>query len=282
MKLEHLSFLTKKKDMVFEIIKGIESNVEKINKGKDREELGHKLLNTTSNFLNSSQKISAIDKFIVKNLKETKLFLQKNSELFITKADKGNVTVILNRSDYNEKMIQLLNDNSTYKKINYNPLKLMKKDTYKLLENWRVKDFLGKNVTKKDISLNNTMLPRIYGLPKIHKQNFPLRPVVSLINTPTYYMSKFFKKILRKSLPSPNSQVKNSFIFKDIISKTKIPTDHIMISLDVSSLFTNVPLDLVINSIKKRWSFIKSATNLSLEEFQKRIEFLMNNNSFSV
>ena len=96
----------------------------------------------------------------------------------------------------------------------------------------------------------------------------------------TYYMSKFFEKILRKSLPSPNSQVKNSFIFKDIISKTKIPTDHIMISLDVSSLLTNVPFDLVINSIKKRWSFIKSATNLPLEDFQKGIEFLMNNTFF--
>ena len=50
-----------------------------------------------------------------------------------------------------------------------------------------------------------------------------------------------------------------------------------MISLDVSSLFTNVPFDLVINGIKKRWSFIKSSTNLPLEDFQKGIEFLMNN-----
>ena len=83
-------------------------------------------------------------------------------------------------------MLQLINDNYTYKKINYNPLKLMKKDTCKLLENWRVKNFLGKNITKKDISLNNTNLPRIYGLPKIHKENFPLRPVVSLINTAIY------------------------------------------------------------------------------------------------
>ena len=60
-------------------------------------------------------------------------------------------------------MLQLVNDNSTYKKINYNPLKLLKKDTCNLLENWRVKDFLGKNITKKDISLNNTNLTRIYG-----------------------------------------------------------------------------------------------------------------------
>ena len=93
-------------------------------------------------------------------------------------------------------------------------------------------------------------------------------------------MSKIFAKILKKSLPSPNSQVKNSFIFKDVISKTKIATDHIMISLDVTSLFTNVPFDLVLNSIKTRWCFIKSATNLPLQEFQKGIEFLKNNTFF--
>ena len=53
-----------------------------------------------------------------------------------------------------------------------------------------------------------------------------------------------------------------------------------MISLDVTSLFTNVPFDLVLNSIKKRWCFIKSATNLPLQEFQKGIKFLMNNTFF--
>ena len=53
-----------------------------------------------------------------------------------------------------------------------------------------------------------------------------------------------------------------------------------MISLDVSSLFTNFPFDLVINSIKKRWSFIKSSTNLPIEDFQKGIELLMNNTFF--
>ena len=91
-------------------------------------------------------------------------------------------------------MLQLLEDNSTYKKINYNPLKLMKKDTYKLLESWRVRDFLGKNATKKDISINNTIIPRIYGLPKIHKQNFPLRPVVSHIIFPLIICQRFLQK----------------------------------------------------------------------------------------
>ena len=93
-------------------------------------------------------------------------------------------------------------------------------------------------------------------------------------------MSKIFEKILKESLPSPNSQVKNSFIFKDVISETKLATDHIMISLDVTSLFTIVPFDLVLKSIKKIWCFIKSATNFPLQEFQKGIEYHMNDPFF--
>ena len=94
-------------------------------------------------------------------------------------------------------------------------------------------------------------MPRIYGLPKIHKENFPLRPVVSLINTPTYNMSKTFANIFKESLLSPKSQVKYSFIFKEVISKIKIPSDHIMISLDVMSLFTNVQLIWQKAALKK-------------------------------
>ena len=52
--------------MVFEIIKDMESNMEKIKKEKDRKEFRHKPLNATSNVLNSSQKMSAVDKSIPK------------------------------------------------------------------------------------------------------------------------------------------------------------------------------------------------------------------------
>ena len=48
-----------------------------------------------------------------------------------------------------------------------------------------------------------------------------------------------------------------------------------MILPHVTFLLTNVPIDLVKNSIEKRWNLIKSATNLPLQEFQKGIEFLI-------
>ena len=57
----------------------------------------------------------------------------------------------------------------------------------------------------------------MYGLPKVHKENCPLRPVVPYINNPSYFMEKFVNNIL-KPVPKPPSIIKNSFEF---ISKIK-------------------------------------------------------------
>ena len=50
----------------------------------------------------------------------------------------------------------------------------------------------------------------MYGLPKIHKENCPMRPVVSCTDTPTYFLAKTFKDILNQALPKPLSFIKNS------------------------------------------------------------------------
>ena len=85
------------------------------------------------------------------------------------------------------------------------------------------------------------------GLSKIHKplvNGFPkLRPILSAINTGTYKWAKFFVPLL-KPFTSNNYTVKDSFDFaKDI---TQQSSKLFMASLDVDSLFTNVPLDETI------------------------------------
>ena len=47
----------------------------------------------------------------------------------------------------------------------------------------------------KCLRLCDSALPRIYGLPKIHKPNLPLRPLVSFIGSAVYELSKFLKKV---------------------------------------------------------------------------------------
>ena len=65
--------------------------------------------------------------------------------------------------------------------------------------------------------------------------------------------------------------IKNSYDFIDKIKDIKIPEDHILISLDVTSLYTNVGERLFIESIEKRYSAISSKFKIPLNELVKLI-----------
>lgn len=54
-----------------------------------------------------------------------------------------------------------------------------------------------------------------------------------------------------------------------------------MISLDVKSLFTNVPKSLVILAIKERWKDISPNTTFSLDQFLYAIEFIIDSTYFT-
>jgi len=56
---------------------------------------------------------------------------------------------------------------------------------------------------------------------------------------------------------------------------------EILISLDVVSLFTNVPLDLAIDSINKRWNYIERHTTISKNEFIRAIKFILDSTFFT-
>ena len=42
---------------------------------------------------------------------------------------------------------------------------------------------------------------KLYGTVKVHKPNFPLRPVVSMVNTPDYALAKFLNNMIKPYLP---------------------------------------------------------------------------------
>ena len=73
----------------------------------------------------------------------------------------------------------------------------------------------------------------------------PIRPIVSNIGTATYQLAKYLAKLL-----SPLSQskytVKSTKDFIEKIRNINLPHGFDMISFDVKSLFTSVPLEETI------------------------------------
>ena len=115
-----------------------------------------------------------------------------------------------------------------------------------LLKTWKSRGSISQSIYN---FLNATVLilSRIYGLSKILKQDYPLI-IVSSISSPLHNLDSSLHKILDKNLNKTNSFIKNSFQKTKTYKRTKVTLldDSFLVSLDVVSLFTNVPFDLVI------------------------------------
>ncbi|MGR8252493.1 reverse transcriptase domain-containing protein, partial [Escherichia coli] len=175
--------------------------------------------------------------------------LRSDKDIIVLKADKGNATVIMNTSDYEEKVKELLNDRNTYKLVSYNPTARIYRNTRALIDKNR--ENLSEDIYNHLHQTQIIQPPKLYGLPKIHKINVPLRPIVSQINAPTYRLAKHLSSLLQPLVGKTTSFVKDSRHFVEILKDLQLQPDELLVSFDVVSLFTNVPLDdclEVINS----------------------------------
>jgi len=69
------------------------------------------------------------------------------------------------------------------------------------------------------------------------------------------------------NIPVIDSHLNNSF---DLIHKLKdlqVDDKYILISLDVVSLFTKIPIDLAIVSVSNRWKFVDDHCSILMKEF---------------
>ena len=84
--------------------------------------------------------------------------------------------------------------------------------------------------------------PRFYGQPKIHQPGVPIRPIVSYSGSPLYSLNKYMANILKAYVKDEKNNAKNSTTFSNYIRNAPIEGDEIMVSFDVISLYTNVPI----------------------------------------
>ena len=121
----------------------------------------------------------------------------------------------------------------------------------------------------------DSVLPRIYGLPKIHKPNVLSRPIVSFVGSATYNLSKFLKNVLSPVVGTTKYSVKNSKEFVDLLSSIKIKDFESQVSFDVVSLLTSVPIDLARSVVLKQLSSnctLVDCTDLCVDDIMKAFD----------
>jgi len=60
-----------------------------------------------------------------------------------------------------------------------------------------------------------------------------------------------------------------------------IPDNYILVSLDVISLFINVPIDSVIEILEEKWSHIEKHSIILKEEFLNAINLVLHSTFFT-
>ena len=178
--------------------------------------------------------------------------LGKNKDV-ITKPDKGNGAVTLDQNLYNNAMKEIISDSSKFKKLIEDPTLKRKASLQRFLRKLKQKNFFNEIEYDKLYPSGSVPAP-IYATPKMHKfsssGSFPkLRPIVASIGTFNYNLARFLCDLLSPLVPNDYS-CKDTFSFVSQIKNANL-SKIFLVSYDVTSLFTNIPLqetiDIAIN-----------------------------------
>lgn len=94
-----------------------------------------------------------------------------------------------------------------------------------------------------------TVIPRFYGLPKIHKASVPLRPIVASRGSITYGVARFVADILKPIVGKNGYALKNSADMVNTLGQVRLEEGEVLVSFDVTALFTKVPVDKSLDII---------------------------------
>ena len=180
--------------------------------------------------------------------------LRNDKNILIQKADKGGSIVVLNTKDYVNKMLNMLSDPVTYTEIPSINLNNAKNEIDKIIEHLFSYDFISRK-QKKFFTSCTPKIPILYGLPKIHKNNWPLRPIVSQINSPAYKLNKYLDYLLTTAEKGIPNLLQDTTKFLQIVNNLQpLPDNCILFTIDVTSLYTVLPHDLVINYVEEMYT----------------------------
>ena len=177
----------------------------------------------------------------------TKQFLSKNNLLAVP-FDKGIGYCLMPKQTYEQKLNPILNlpQFEKYRDKRKNAKSPVWKEEERVMEvlNRLKRDGKISDELFNDIKPVGSQPPRLYGLAKVHKPDTPLRPIVSM---PGAAYHKIAKKVASWLSVVPECRINTSTQKVSRMIQTDIGNDELLISFDVTSLYTNVP---VIDSIE--------------------------------
>jgi hypothetical protein len=177
--------------------------------------------------------------------------LQGDTSITIKKTDKGGGICILDKNIYEEKILKMLLDKDTYDELPEDPTNTITNnitDEILLMMHARV---IPDKIANFILPNTPSRTPLFYGLPKIHKPDTPLRPIVSGCDGPTDNLSEYVVKYLQPMAETLPAYFRDTTHLLKLLSEINSPDEQItLITADVTSLYTNIPHEDGIQTIK--------------------------------
>ena len=194
--------------------------------------------------------------------------LKKDDEIMILPADKGKCLVVMDRTEYIEKMETKLQDVTTYKRIYKDPTYEIKDKLSKKLQEIKNKGEIDEKTFYK-LQPTKTKIPRMYGQPKIHKENYPLREIVDSIGSVAEQIDKYISNIIKQYVGKTSHYIKNAAHFVSSIRDLRVEEDETLVSFDVVALYPSVPQEeaiIIIQEIMTQDEDFGKKTSISAED----------------
>ncbi|KXJ09041.1 hypothetical protein AC249_AIPGENE26933 [Exaiptasia diaphana] len=209
--------------------------------------------------------------------------LSRLQDTVIKPADKGGSLVLWPVDMYTQEAHRQLSNTLHYQTIDYNPITgLVEEISYYLLELLR-DNIIDKHTYEYLLPPSPPRTPLFYMLPKIHKPDIPGRPIISGCDSPTEKLSTFVDHFLKQLVPSIPSYIKdtNHFLHTVLNLNTPLPEGSLLVTIDVVSLYTNIPQDEGILASMEALGSLPYQSRPPLFVFQKFFEFILKRNYFS-
>ena len=200
----------------------------------------------------------------------------KTNNLTVSKADKGNVLTIQDKDVLQNKTLEYLN-NPIYKKSKTDPTTRYQKEIRQVIK--QANQIINKS---NNFIINaNPSAPRLRVSTKIHKKNYPIRPIVNYKTAPAYKLKKRLGDVLKLNLIIQNKfNIKNSLDLTKQLNNVQLSPNSKFISLDIKDMYSNIPINETIEIIRKQLNILDKDPQFS-NQLIKLLDTTLKQNYFS-
>lgn len=214
--------------------------------------------------------------------------LNQNHTITIKPADKGGAVVIMDTDLYIQEALRQLQNTKYYIPITQPRTPIILPTINNIIKELYTLQYISTKQLRFLTAHDTPFSRQFYILPKIHKPRDswphpsmpPGRPIVSDTNSPTYQISKYIDYYLRPLACLHKSYVKDTYDFVQKIRSQTIPSSALLVTADVTSLYTNMHHDIIINTVRQKFNNHPDPKRPD-DQLIQLLTLLLQNNDFS-